>query len=254
SHHQSSLLGQLDSYYRDDSGQYGYEVFSVVYSTLDDLRAELANFGISYKARDIHYISPLQPVPVVPANDYAALQPLYDAGLVERDVVTFSPGVNLSNLTVLREQIADGVSVRDNALVLSWNGGHALRVALAQHDDPIGTGIERYLFADGTSISTKDLLALAKPIVVHQGPDDFTFVLGIGIQTLDPHYTHIYFEATLTPDVISFGRSDADLVIARKGSEDRLTLANWYEDPNAIPSVVAQFYNGGSILDAAALT
>ena len=252
-----SALGRRDRFYSDyDVGDHGYpsDVTSTVYASLEDLRAEFAAMGITYKAQDIRYIPPLPAIPQVFANEYAALQPLYDAGIIEQDVVAFGPGLSLSDLTVLREQVADGVGVRDNALVLSWSGGHAMRVALAQLDDSIGTGIERYRFADGTSISTRDMLALAMPVVLHQGPDDFTFLPGSGIQTLEAHFTHIFFDATIAADDISISRSDLDLVISRDDSDDRLYILNWYADPNAIPAVSAQFYNGGSILYADDLT
>ena len=248
-------LGHADHYYRsDDIYGYPFDATSTVYATLDDLRSEFEALGIAYKAEDIRFISPLPQVPQVLANDYAALQPLYHSGLIERDVVRIGAGITSNDLAVFREQIADGVGVRDSALVLSWGGGHAVRVALAQADDPIGAGIETYLFADGTSISTKDMLARATTVVLQQGPENFTFNPGMGIQTLASNYTNIYFDPTIVTGDISISRSNTDLVISRNDSSDQLYIPNWYADPNAMPSISAQFYNGSLTLHAEDLT
>ncbi len=248
-----NLLGEINLYYRDSNG-YPSDAKSTVYASLDDLRIEFTALGITYQAEDIRYIAPLPAIPQVRANDYAALQPLYDAGIIDQDVVSFLAGVNLNNLTAVREQVTDGAGARDSALVLSWANGHSVRVALAQRDDPIGTGVERYQFADGSSISTKELLALATPVVLHQGPHDFNFLPGSGNRVLEAHYTHIYFDATIAAGSIAISRFNEDLVISRIGSSDRLSIPNWYADPDAMPTVSAQFYNGGSILSADALT
>ncbi|MFM9970499.1 MAG: putative Ig domain-containing protein, partial [Burkholderiales bacterium] len=248
------LTGEEDLFYLDSASGYPFDAKSIVYLSLDALRAEFARFGISYKAEDIRFIPELPPVPQIAANDYAALQPLYEAGIIEHDVIDIGPGLALGNIQVFREQIAQGAGFRDTELILAWSGGHSLRVALAQTDDLVGTGIERYRFADGTFISTRELLALATPVFLHTGPAEFTFRPGFGAQTLGAQYTNIFFDPAITPGDIAFDRLGTALVISRNDSADRLTLPDWYVDPNVIPAVTAQFDNGGSVLLANDLT
>jgi Ca2+-binding RTX toxin-like protein len=247
------LAGELSKYYRDSNG-YPSDARSVVYSSLDSLRTEFARFGMVYKAEDIRYIPVLPPVPDIRANDYAALQPLYSAGMLDQDVVEFGPGIALHDLILLREQVAESETVQDKSLVIQWRSGHAVRVALAQADDAIGTGVELFRFADGIAISTRGLLAVATPVVLRQGADDFTFSPGIGFQTLAPNFTGVFFDATISPDEIVYERSGLDLVISLADSGDLLVMPDWYANPDAMPAVQAQFYNGGSILLAEDLT
>jgi len=166
------LLGQRDEHYRDGNG-YPFDAFAVAYASLEDLRAELQFFSLSYRPEDIRYIQPLPQVPEIAADDYAALQPLYDAGLIPIDAVEFGEGVSIFDLTVMHS--ADGT-----ALELYWGEDHRLSVALAQAGDSIGTGVEQFRFADGAIYWTADMLGLAQPFQVRatQGDDILVYTDG----------------------------------------------------------------------------
>ncbi|HEY6281120.1 MAG TPA: calcium-binding protein [Burkholderiales bacterium] len=139
-------LGEPDHFYRDSNG-YGSDFFSFVYRTQDDLRAEFNNLGLQYQAEDIRYIQPLPPALEVKATDYAVLEPFVASGVIEADAVKFGDGLSPNDVAVKVDPSGDFLN-------FSWGQDHGLQVALAADEDPIGTGIERYAFSDGTVWTT----------------------------------------------------------------------------------------------------
>ncbi len=142
-------------------GSIGFDPFrlssnfaAVLYASLDDLLSSLNAYGIPFNPDDVIQIAPVPELPHIAGNDYAALQPLYDAGIVDMDTVVFAAGITLDNLIVTRS--ADGAT-----LGFAWGQNGSLRVKLAQPDDPIGTGVEQFEFADGSVHSLSFMLGLA---------------------------------------------------------------------------------------------
>ena len=99
------------------------------------------------------YIPPL-PGLLIAGNDYARIEPLIANGVVKADTVVFDAGVTPDSLTVG----SDGVTLR-----IRTGQGKGADIQLAQASDPIGTGIERFQFADGTTLTMSQMLALAAP-------------------------------------------------------------------------------------------
>ncbi|HFD81385.1 MAG TPA: hypothetical protein ENK05_13485, partial [Gammaproteobacteria bacterium] len=138
--------------------------------------------------------------PDMARNDYAALEPLYQAGVIDQDTVEFGKGITLADLrldwgrVVPRDALKDafrsfwreGDSVH-TTLDITLADGHGVRVVVPHTLDPIapleaeypqgipddvylrevsrdlGLGIEQFRFADGTVLSMQDMIALAPP-------------------------------------------------------------------------------------------
>jgi Ca2+-binding RTX toxin-like protein len=144
-----NALGVKDEYASNS------DMDGLAYFSLDDLRFDLARFNIPYRTSDIRFIEPLPPVPVVTANDYAALEPLYAAGLIERDTVEFGVGVGLDDVAAFFDDSGN--------LALTWGAGKVVHITLPTATDLIGMGIERFKFADGTIVSLAEMLARTGP-------------------------------------------------------------------------------------------
>ena len=140
-------------YARDEFVPSGDGLDALVYHSLDDLVADLDNARVPYLPEEIRYINPLPALPVVTANDYAALQPLYDAGLIDIDTVEIGQGVALEDMSV-----TFGI---DEMLDFAWGTDQSLHVQLALPSDAIGTGIER-LVIDGVEYGLPEVLAIAR--------------------------------------------------------------------------------------------
>ncbi|MGH8634540.1 MAG: putative Ig domain-containing protein, partial [Burkholderiales bacterium] len=65
-------------------------------------------------------------------------------------------------------------------LTLGWGDGKLLRIALASSDDLIGTGIERFRFADGTTVRLAEMLARTGlvPLLTITGTENDEFLVG----------------------------------------------------------------------------
>jgi Ca2+-binding RTX toxin-like protein len=135
------------------------------YLSLDDLRADLAAVGAPYQPDDVRYLLPLEDLR---ANDYEALERFHESGLIERDTVSFGPGVQPGDLTLTwnlvdTEDPLGGPDVPHVALEISWGASTSVNVAIPRAFDPIGSGLEQFRFADGTVLTMAEMIALAPP-------------------------------------------------------------------------------------------
>lgn len=161
---------------------------------------------------------PLPPLPRLQPNDYLALQPLIEAGVIERDTVEFAPGIAATDLTFSwGTHVSDGSGLAVTTLDIAWAPDAGVRVVIPHSvppaEDPegpdpsppnalyfqldrtdghLGRGIEQFRFADGSILSMRDMLALAPPP-----------------PTFDPH------RDTLPLD----GTADGNLLVGTHGSE-----------------------------------
>jgi Ca2+-binding RTX toxin-like protein len=121
--------------------------------------------------------------PYIAPNDYAALAPLYAAGIIEQDTVEFGVGIDLSNLEVVYEN--SGNYQGGQTLTITWGLNKGVKIVMP-YDEPengyfdedgnpqinwgasttwgLGLGIEQFKFADGTLLSMAEMLAIATAI------------------------------------------------------------------------------------------
>jgi len=154
----------------DFDGGYGY------YDTEAEADDAIANDG----GFDKSLISPLSEfAPVVNWADAAATAQLIDAGVMSQDTVEFGPGIAPADLEFSWDQQTIEVVSPDTGslenvayaiLEVSWAPGSSARIAMPRPDDALGFGIERFRFADGTTMTLADMIALAPAPAPDFGP------------------------------------------------------------------------------------
>ncbi|UCH48816.1 MAG: VCBS domain-containing protein [Betaproteobacteria bacterium] len=114
----------------------------------------------------ITYIEPLPPLPVTGANDYAALLPLYDQGVLsEPDTVELPESMTVASLIastdlvefLLENQESDHIETYA-ALDIAMGAGQSAVVVIPHAEDSLGSGVEWFSFADGSALSIQELL------------------------------------------------------------------------------------------------
>jgi Ca2+-binding RTX toxin-like protein len=116
--------------------------------------------------------------PVVAWNDAAMTTQLINAGVMAEDVIEFGPGISLGNLEFAWDEEVIEVNSPDFGfenvnyaiLEISWVPQSSVRIAMPRPDDPLGFGIERFQFADGSSLSLAEIVALAPEPTPDFGP------------------------------------------------------------------------------------
>jgi VCBS repeat-containing protein len=129
----------------------------------------------------------LPSLPQIAANDYAALAPLYAAGVIEADTVEFVQSltpddVSLSLGEVTISSPVSGALEAYVTLDVSWSPGNVARIVIPHAEDPLGTGVEQFKFADGTTLSLAQMLELEStgpaPLPTITGTEDADFLSG----------------------------------------------------------------------------
>jgi len=128
----------------------------------------------------------LPPAPHISPTDYAALEPLYTAGLIRKDTVEFGEGIDPNDVAITYQEADD---LNGASITITWgvdksvkvimpfdNPESSLEVPIVFTDDAaqvvmpsdnpessadLGWGIEQFKFADGTVVSMADMMARA---------------------------------------------------------------------------------------------
>jgi Ca2+-binding RTX toxin-like protein len=112
-------------------------------------------------------------------------------------------------------------------------------------DDPLGSGVSGFTFADGTTLSMAQMIALAPPAPSFDAELLFQFQLGMGAQTIAPESaTVVQFAQGIAASDVTVSHDGTDLVIASKDGTDSLRVTGWYDDSSALPKVSARFADG----------
>ncbi|MHB0986531.1 MAG: putative Ig domain-containing protein [Sulfuricella sp.] len=210
----------------------------------------------------------LPPLPPISPNDYAALAPLYAAGVIEQDTVEFGAGIVLADLSF--SWGAYRSDLPRVTLDISWGADRGIRVLIPRSEEggdwssiqgvdayvggSLGMGIERFSFADGTILSMAEMMGLAPPPPSFDPPASVVFhsEFGSGTQVVsDPAVDTIEFGTGITPEMLSLGLGSMLIRIGTSGDEIHLTQF----DPNDALSSHVQSYTfaDGSILTHAEL-
>ncbi len=117
--------------------------------------------------------------PSVAANDFAAVDALVAAGAIRPDRIVFGEGITPANVQV-------NGNPDYGSLYLTMPDGAQVQVGVATAADPLGTGIEQLVFADGTTMGVGGAVALANADHVLVGSEDADWMTtGAGNDTLD---------------------------------------------------------------------
>ncbi len=146
-----------------------------VFATYDEVVVWLAQWGGQYDLAaliangHLYYVPPLPDFNRPAANDYAALQSAYADGAIPMDTVEFSAGISLADLS-----LSWGREAGRAMLELSWNSGASqVRLVVPNADDPLGFGVERVTFSDGSVVDMMELIDLAPPMDLYlEGTED----------------------------------------------------------------------------------
>lgn len=232
-----------------------------------------------YPSGNITYIEPLEEIaPLITRNDSDALAELVGAGVLELDVVHFSPGIAVEDLTI---------TVTVDGLIASqhpgqpWHGGGTLSVRwegagfdiavpdvqygfvgtdlLSEGNDGespdgawrgyrLGEGVEAFRFADGAQLRLEEMLQRAS-VIGRLAP--YEFYRDSGDQVISRDHAAIQFQDAIRYDEVKISRDDLDLIVAVGDSHAR--IARWYSDPASLPAMTLRFQLDPEV-DAQALT
>lgn len=174
-------IGIQDWQEREATGNKWWVVEGPSFDTYEEAVAYFAGRGVTSAEEQVangnlFYVPPLPALNRPAANDYAALQTLYDEGLIPVeavDTLELPSGITLADLAlalgeVMQVSPATGLEVAHRTLDISWNAESSkVRIVIPNADDPLGSGIEQVRFADGTLASMAELIAK-----VMAGPTD----------------------------------------------------------------------------------
>jgi len=132
--------GVPDPFFRGPYRGDGYDTW--VYNSIADMLRDLAALGLSYNPADIHLIPGVPDLSDFTANNYEALQPFFDSGVLESDVLVLDRVAGNTDELIVGfappEYDYDG----RRTLRLVWGEDKIIETELPSAVDLIGYGIE----------------------------------------------------------------------------------------------------------------
>lgn len=206
---------------------------------------------------------------VISPTDYAALAPLYAAGVITKDTVEFGSSITLADMSFSWGQ-TEAVSDQwvnntfTATLDISWGDNQGVRIAVPLIDVNgmdntnangsgwyLGAGIEQFKFADGTLLSMAQMVGLAPPM-----PTFAPILFDVGSGQVSVPYlwkTEVTFGVNTDPTDIIISRDGVDLLFNHTNGVDQLRIQNWYIDSNS-PSMIQAKFSDYTLWDSAYLT
>lgn len=211
-----------------------------------------------YQARE-GIASDLPMLPFISPTDYAAMQPLYQAGIIDKDTIEFGPGVSASDLSFAWGEIYQSDNMYyyepnelNLLLEISWGDGQGVSVGVPiAYTNPferysngeewlLGAGIESFKFQDGTELSMQQILALAPTMPVYDAV--LAFDVGMGSVVVDATPGgRIFFSNIIQQNDLKISRDGKHLVISHINGTDTLRIQNWYGVDGTYPVMAAVF-------------
>lgn len=228
-----------------------------IYNSVEDMMRDFADLGMSFNPAYAQLIPEAADLSAFTADNYQALKPFFDSGVLEKDVVELAGfGDDFDALTVGFAPVIDIAERRSLRLV--WGEDKVVDIELPDADDLIGHGVEevrlgRYSFYIGDMIEwaettgfigtpfEDDLMGTAGNDRIRglagwdfieggagddvlsggAGIDEFFFAAGAGSDTiLDPDAEDlILFDTSVTPDQIRLGLGSLRLGYGNAGEE-----------------------------------
>ncbi|MDP2035439.1 MAG: calcium-binding protein [Polaromonas sp.] len=189
---------------------------------------------------------------VLAANDFAALQPYLDAGLLPTKTVSFGPGLSLGDINL---SVGTAISPLDGGLRSTINlmlgADQGLQVMIPGAEDALNGTVGRFEFADGSSISMAALIALL-PGIPHSGnwslvtgTEDAEFLYGTdGSEAFRGSDGNDTLNGGKGDDLYLFGRGDGqDLIVDLDGDPGDVDIIRFDGTVSAGDLVVTRDYS-----------
>jgi len=178
------------------------------------------------------------------------------AAVVERDVLSFGPGIDDDDVVATMEAVTSGAYAGQTMLSLQWAGGGVQLPTGAEsewrHQMPwqtgiipllgSGAGIERFEFADGTVLSLTEL----RRSVLH-GADDIVLARGDGAVTIASAQTgrRLRFGPDIFPRDLVLRREGHDVLIGIAGTTDSWRIEDWFDAAGSPTPGSIRFHDTG---------
>jgi Ca2+-binding RTX toxin-like protein len=172
----------------------------------------------------IRYLAPLPLAPLTRANDFRALEPYYEQGVLQHHAVSFGEGVSPSELQLTWGEVTGVISGTEEQLPLkyttlniAWGSvNQYVQVMVPHSDDPLGAGVSQFIFADGATLTMADMVAKAPPAPSFD-PQIFNYQVGMGMVAVSSGYDQINFGQGISPTEITLGVGSLLLRIGDSG-------------------------------------
>ncbi len=114
------------------------------------------------------YVTPLPAAPLVPSSaiDFAQMDAFVTSNDLPYDKISFGAGITATDLTATwGSTMVGGIDGRNHATldIAILGGQQTLRIVMPRRENAVTTGIERFAFADGTTLSMAALVATLPP-------------------------------------------------------------------------------------------
>ena len=197
---------------------------------------------------DYYAANGITPSTTIAGNDFATLAPLFDSGALPANTVKFGAGINLSDL-----QFSWGTTEVDDpygsmngeyaTLNITWGQNQGIQVVMPHFNDPIGSGVQEFTFADRTKMSMAEMIALAPPAPTFD-PEIFVFQPGMGQQVLPDYATQLMFETGIDFSNLKISTDGNDLLLSSLNGSDVLRITGGAADSGWASGMNMSFANG----------
>ncbi len=138
--------GVPDPFFRGPYVSDGYDTW--VYNSIADMMRDLAALGISYNPADIQQIPGVADLSEFTANNYSALRPYFDSGMLDKDVLKLDRIAGNSDELIIGFAPPDYEFDGRRYLRLVWGEDKVIDTELPSAADLIGYGIEEVYFGN----------------------------------------------------------------------------------------------------------
>jgi Ca2+-binding RTX toxin-like protein/GH24 family phage-related lysozyme (muramidase)/pantothenate kinase len=223
---------------------------AIFYAPLPVLASTLTSTGLQPSS---YYSTNQVTVVNVPtsANDFQGMAPYFADGVLPQHTVSFGQGVTASDLKMTWGQTTGSISglstdpqLQYTTLNISWGtNNQSIQVMIPHTNDPLGSGVSGFTFADGTTLSMAQMISLAPPAPSFD-PGAFLFKLGMGAQVMDGSYDRIEFPASITARNAQFFQQGNDLLVKYGTQGDSLLIQNFIRNDGSQRIAHFQFSDG----------
>ena len=171
------------------------------------------------------------------ANDAAQLAPYFASGALPAETVTFAAGLSLADIQFSWGQAVTAMSglatdpqLPYTTLDLSWGQNRGIDVIMPRSGELIGSGIQEFVFADGSRYSLAQMIAMAPPAPSFDPA--ILYQLGMGASVLPVGENSLQFGGGVGFGNLQFQWQGANLLI-QYGSQGDSVLASGFTQNGA---------------------